>query len=478
MQSLSESRVTFTNSIWSTVAKLERDCLSKGVGHVQQLSSDITRNDPKLDSMMFLRHNLPNWQEPPDLGFEPSPVWHDDATMIVDDAAKVYLRNILGKSKAQRNELKRDVDRKRRDVDKARQVQRDVRAGRDPGRDEVETVRSVFALQESLHESERAWISAEVETATVVAAVGDISVGAQNHDFKAQTFKIPTNCDLCGERIWGLSAKGFDCRGCGYTCHSKCELKVPADCPGEQSKDERKRLKVERQAAAGAALAPAAAAAAAANGSAHPLPEGVAELAGLDRSNTMGSLSSGYAASAKRSVSASSARTPGSDAHPDGGGAELAAPTKKPLIGSMRKNRVVAPPPAAYVNEAPGDLPSSSSRANEPRGKMLYAYQAAGEGELTIDEGTEFTIIEADGASYPSCCKLSTGRRLTRCRRRWLDDRARRRQRGCRTRQLRRGTPRTLPLRSACERQPAGLKALRLVGNWNVSFRRGVHGRS
>ena len=392
MQSLSESRVSFLNSIWSHAANLENETLSRSVGHIQKLSHEIQRNDPRLDSMMFVRHNVPNWQPPPDMAFQPSPVWHDDPNMVVDDAAKVYLRNILSKSKLQRNELKREVDRKRKEVETAKAAQQDARAGRG-SQDEVEAVRAVFALQEDLHETERKWITAEVETSTIVSTVGDISVGAQNHDFKAQTFKIPTNCDLCGDRIWGLSAKGFDCRDCGYTCHSKCELKVPADCPGEQSKDERKKLKAERQAAAAAVhVAPPAA-----NG--HAPPDGVAELPDLGRSNTMNSLSSGFAASAKRSVSTASGTAPAAD-----GTSEVEA--KKPLIsskpGGLRKSRIVAPPPAAYISEAPGNMPPTSSKPAEQHGRMTYPYQASAEGELTMEEGAEVSIVEADGQLSPS----------------------------------------------------------------------------
>ena len=102
--------------------------------------------------------------------------------------------------------------------------------------------------------SSAAVLTAEVETSTITAVVGDLSMYGKSHTFKSETFKIPTNCDLCGDRIWGLSAKGFICNDCGFTCHSKCQLKVPAECPGEQTKEEKKRLKVERQAAATAAV--------------------------------------------------------------------------------------------------------------------------------------------------------------------------------------------------------------------------------
>ena len=337
---------------------------------------------------MFLRHNTGPWQEPRDWVFEPSPVWHDDDAMAVDETAKIFLRNMLSKSKRQTIELKREVEQKRRDVDKVKLLRQNIREGKDK-RDEVEVVRAIFSLQGELHEAERKRLTADIETATITSAVGDISLGANPHNLKSQTFKIPTNCDLCGDRIWGLSAKGFDCRDCGYTCHSKCELKVPADCPGEQSKDEKKKLKAERQASANATVPQI-------NGSG-PLPD-VAEMPTLSRSNTMNSLSSGYAASAQRSVSGTGNRVLADDSSPD------QVPTSQPVASKPspgRRNRVVAPPPTQYVSELPsnGSSAGGTVRSAEQRGSMLYAYGATGDGELTVEEGTEIFIIEPDGTT-------------------------------------------------------------------------------
>ena len=341
---------------------------------------------------MFVRHNITPWQEPQDLAFEPSPVWLDDSAMAVDDAAKVFLRNVLGKSKSQLGDLKQDVDKKRREVEAIQRIRQNIRAGKDK-RDEVELVKAMFSTQEDLHQSERKRLTAEVETFTITAAVGDVSLGAQNHNFKSQTFKIPTNCDLCGDRIWGLSAKGFDCRDCGYTCHSKCELKVPASCPGELSKDERKKVKTERQQAfSGAHLH--------ANGDS---PNGVTELPAMSRSSTMNSLSSGYAASANRSVSGLPTRPPNEETSPERN-------VPRPVISkpnTIRKNRIVAPPPTQYISELPANdlnkrTSSITSNPTEQRGKMLYAYQANGAGEISVKEGDELTIVESDGKNLRS----------------------------------------------------------------------------
>lgn len=380
LQELSESRTTKLNSIWLEAAYLEAATLKRSSEFIGFLTQEIPRNQPVLDSMMFVRHNAGPWVEPPNKLFEPSPVWHDDDAMIVDETAKVFLRNVLGKSKAQLGELRREVDKKRREVESGKKVKQLVREGKDK-RDEVDVVRSIFALQEDLHIVDHKRLTAEVETSTITEAVGDVTLGAKSHNFKSQTFKIPTNCDLCGERIWGLSAKGFDCRDCGYTCHSKCEMKVPATCPGEQTKDEKKKLKAERQAAANTLKSPGLAS------------DSAAELPTMSRSNTMNSLSSGYAVSAHRSVSGTGPKS----------SAEETA-SEKPKSGihvpnMLKKHRTVAPPPTAYISELPGSAANGSltNVSIEQRGRMLYAYDANGDGEVTVSEGKEVIILEPDG---------------------------------------------------------------------------------
>lgn len=376
IQDLNEFRIIKLNGLWTTASQLEEGLMKQSAQIMQGLTQQISRNQPHLDSMMYMRHNLGGFQEPVNNAFEASPLWHDDNLMVVDEPAKVYLRNVLGKSKSQLGELRREVDRKRRDVESVKNLKQKVRNGTEK-KDEVEVVTQLFALQEDLHSVDRKRMTAEVETTTITAAVGDVTLGANNHNFKGQTFKIPTNCDLCGERIWGLSAKGFDCRDCGYTCHSKCEMKVPADCPGEQSKEDRKKLKAERQDAANKLLTPSSA------GGTH-----VAELPDLSRSNTMNSLSS---RSARRSVSGSALEAPAENEQPR-------RPSPSPAPTGGRKNRVVAPPPATYISEPGGHANGSSS---EKKGKMLYPFEGNSEDELTVQEGREVVLLEPDGKSNP-----------------------------------------------------------------------------
>lgn len=375
IQDLNEFRTTKLNGLWTAASRLEQTMLNASQEMMQSLGQEISRNLPHLDSMMYMRHNMGSFQEPPNKEFEASPVWHDDSAMVIDEPAKVYLRNVLGKSKAQLGELRREVDKKRRQVESTKVIKQNIRDGTDK-QDEVEVVRQLFSLQEDLHSVDRQRLTAEIETASITAVVGDVTLGANNHNFKSQTFKIPTNCDLCGERIWGLSAKGFDCRDCGYTCHSKCEMKVPADCPGEKNKEERKKLKAERQEAANKLLSP--------DSAAHP--SHVNDSPDLTRTNTMTSLSSH---SARRSVSGQ--RTPvGEEDVNDAASSHSATPSAAPSSAPRKNHRMVAPPPTSYNND-------SAANGSDKRGKMLYSFEASGDGELSVQEGREVTLVEPDG---------------------------------------------------------------------------------
>ncbi|KAF4120025.1 formin-binding protein 1 [Geosmithia morbida] len=377
LQDLNEFRVLKLNGLWELATGLESHLMKTSQDMMDNLIIEIKRNSPHLDSMMYMRHNMDSFSEPPDKTFEPSPVWHDDGAMITDEMAIIYLRNLLGKSKSSLGDLKRDVDKKRRDVESARRVKQRVREGTEK-KDEVEVVRTLFNLQEDLHSVDRKRLTAEVETSTITTIVGDVTLGAKNHNFKSQTFKIPTNCDLCGERIWGLSAKGFDCRDCGYTCHNKCEMKVPADCPGEQNKDERKKLKAQRQSAANKLLAPVA------SQSTLNVSDGP-ELSRSNTTNTMNSLSSREA----QNSSANAHLNPPEEAAPR---VSISSVTS----GGAPKRRIMAPPPAAYITGGP---PLNGGSKEEKRGKMLYAFEGGGDGELAVGEGRDITMIEEDDGS-------------------------------------------------------------------------------
>lgn len=318
---------------------------------------EIPRNQPHLDSLLFTQHNLPNWQQPADFQFEPSPIWHDDPYLDTSDSSKVFLQNLLTRSKSQIHPLKREAELRKHDLKKLQYARQDIRLGRD-SRNEADIVGAMFNIQEVLHTTDRKLLACTVETAIITETVGDLSITARNHNFKSQTFKIPTNCDLCGDRIWGLSAKGFDCRDCGYTCHNKCEMKVPLTCPGELTKEDKKKMKVARQETANTSKTSLGSVGGPEDGPGGNLGAGDSHQQ-LSRSNTVASFSSRLS-SGETSVTSQK------------GGKRMLAPASIPPLHS----------------------------SSAPHGKMLYGFQGGQEEELTVEAGRDISLVDPDGKFF------------------------------------------------------------------------------
>jgi formin-binding protein 1 len=136
MQDLSELRTHRLNILWTHASSLEQTCLSRTTTICQHSSAEIARNVPILDSTMFVHHNAGQWTEPTDFEFEPSPIWHDDPAIVTDEFAKVFLRNIVSKSREGLNKIKGDVALKQQSVDTLR-----VSIGESPDKEAVSSVK-------------------------------------------------------------------------------------------------------------------------------------------------------------------------------------------------------------------------------------------------------------------------------------------------------------------------------------------------
>lgn len=374
LQEISESRIGALNQVWMRAANLELDTLSATAGLLHENLSEIPRNDPKLDSLMFSRHNETTWQGPPEIGFEPSSVWHDDPALVTDDRAKNFLRNCLTRSKAHRIEQKSQLSKLNGEL---KRVWTGVEQARNHGgdADEGEATKALFQVQEFVHESTRQLVTAETEIHTITSAVGDISVGARNHPFKPDTFKIPSQCDFCGDKIWGISAKGVICQDCGYTCHLKCQMKSPADCPGEQTKEEKKKLKQERQEYV--------------HSMAHLTISDSASTVGLSAAN-VSQRSLTLPGGVGRARSESDSR-PDEESHPTPPGlaSTPASGSRKVTPVGRTQRRVLAPPPPMDSHQNGG--------FEHVKGKALYSYEAAGPDQITVHENDDVVMVEPDG---------------------------------------------------------------------------------
>ncbi|KAF3160068.1 hypothetical protein TWF225_007925 [Orbilia oligospora] len=383
LQDLNETRVQAMNTVWKLSCNMESAALIRCSDHMKKMHAEIERNLPHLDSLMFIAHNQPQdgWREPPDFFFEPSPIWHDTDDIVVDEAARVWLQNKIAKSQTGLISYRTEVEKRRKDVE-SMQVKREKARGSSESQagrttaEEMDILRNLLNGQEELAAVNSKRVALETEVDTVRQACGDIDKNAHSHKFKSTSFKIPTSCDLCHEKIWGLSAKGMTCKDCGFNCHAKCEMRVAANCPGPLDKTAKKALKDVRQNRGSVSI-----------DKLSELPASNGSSIGVNRSNTVTSVSTNSTATVERSGTVKSTAT-----------TSTAATSTAPSASSSKPpaRRVLAPPPAAYIAE----LPADEAVPDGPKAKMLYSYTAGGDGEISVGEGKEVIIVQPDDGGW------------------------------------------------------------------------------
>lgn len=185
LQDLNEAKVSKVNSIWLSSSILEKESNDKINEFVNSIDVVVKQNLPKLDTAMFVKHNLANWVEPADFNYIPSQIWHDDEQMIVNDssladlkvklnnAGKIYenYTNICNDEKQSVEELL--VKRNKLVGDTFNEVQ--IKSPEDYQDFEDLLVKSITNLQKFTNDDTKRVI-AEVQIETIQAATGDIDM--------------------------------------------------------------------------------------------------------------------------------------------------------------------------------------------------------------------------------------------------------------------------------------------------------------
>ncbi|KAH9890020.1 hypothetical protein C8Q73DRAFT_706343 [Cubamyces lactineus] len=199
--------------------------------HLTATEAALDAVSPQADQDLFIDYNVAPFAPPPDWTFEPSSVHYDHGEMSVEPAPKVYLQNRLSRCRAKIEELDVVLTSKRREAEQLKKLVAAYSSNATLG-NVNEVLDNYLDAQHELTFYAMSGVVLSAESETISAALqGD--EGAQSpHSFKSSSFSIPTTCAYCKSSIWGLSKQGKTCKACGISVHSKCELKIPADCTG------------------------------------------------------------------------------------------------------------------------------------------------------------------------------------------------------------------------------------------------------
>ncbi|KAG2010325.1 hypothetical protein CC2G_013159 [Coprinopsis cinerea AmutBmut pab1-1] len=222
-------------------AKILEHCQTLQIQHldtvksrIQNVQARLNAVDPVKDEELFINHNIRPFSEPLDWKFEPCAGHYDTDAMSVEPVPKVFIQNKLRRCKEKLQELQPLINAKKSEVG---QLERQVQ-----GYQPDHQLGKIDDLVDSYLEAEHQliyYLNSEhilkAEKDTIVATIGS-DVGSQSpHQFKSSSFSIPTHCGYCKSSIWGLSKQGKTCKACGVSVHTRCELKIPANCGQEDT---------------------------------------------------------------------------------------------------------------------------------------------------------------------------------------------------------------------------------------------------
>ncbi|KIY45574.1 hypothetical protein FISHEDRAFT_49111 [Fistulina hepatica ATCC 64428] len=189
--------------------------------------------DPEKDFKLFVEYNVRPFSAPVDWSFEPCATYYDTDEISLEPQPKIFLQNKLSRSRGKLAELEPVILSKERDLEKLQRLVATYEA--DPSLGSLdEMTEKYFDSKHQLVFSRTSKAMLEAEIGVLSSALGGDFGDQRPHSFKSTSFSIPTHCGYCKSSIWGLSKQGKSCQLCGLSVHSKCELKVPADCLGSK----------------------------------------------------------------------------------------------------------------------------------------------------------------------------------------------------------------------------------------------------
>ncbi|ABN64971.2 predicted protein [Scheffersomyces stipitis CBS 6054] len=107
LQELNESRVGLINKLLKNASIIERNANDEVKNTLHLIDQTIDQNNPKLDTAMFIKHNVSDWKEPADFYFIPSSIWHDDEELVIKEPEFTNLKKRLSEALGRHSQFER-----------------------------------------------------------------------------------------------------------------------------------------------------------------------------------------------------------------------------------------------------------------------------------------------------------------------------------------------------------------------------------
>jgi len=229
-----------------------KEICSRQIEYEKELFNNINeKNDEILrslnsinvskDSTIYLRCYSKEWTKPEPIPFIPTTHWEDKEELVVDSQTSVVLKNMVQKGNERMYKINLDINSKTSEYKKFEMICNSYDNNSNYSKGEIDIIKNKkMDIMENIIMATNIKLICEVQINEISKYLGNNGPKVERqHVFKPKKIINPTICDYCKEKLWG---KAYTCQLCTFSCHIKCEIKVPLECNGVKTK--RKSLRI------------------------------------------------------------------------------------------------------------------------------------------------------------------------------------------------------------------------------------------
>ncbi|CAE6398076.1 unnamed protein product [Rhizoctonia solani] len=373
-------------------------------GHLESVRRSVANTqaalnavDPLQDQKLYASFNRRPFSKPENWTFEPCDRYYDTPEVVTEPEPKILLQNKLQRARQKLVEIVPQIEDKSRDVARLNKLVASYEANPALGNyDEV--WENLLEASHQLTDLELIRVGYQAEMQVISSALGGDEGARKPHEFKSTSFSIPAPCGYCKTNIWGLSKPGKTCRNCGISVHTRCELKMPAECGIAPELSPSKANSLARASSINS-VAPSVSSVASAtspiggnpprtNVLSRPMPP-AASAPPASNSPTKAKVLYSYAATSEFEVSITEGTTI-QVVEPDDGSGWVKVVNEQGVEGLVPATYIEVVTPALNKRRAPP--PPTRSAPAAKLVKALYSYEAQGDDELSLKEGTTYEL--------------------------------------------------------------------------------------
>jgi hypothetical protein len=183
LQDVNEFKTIQMNKILTITASTEINKNNKNIKALESTIEVIKENKPQLDTAMFIKHNLTEWQEPQDFYYVPSSIWHDDDHFVAGESEMQALKRTLALAHKTQSKLDDAIESEREKLNSLTTQKTETKSKEGDEFDfklGLNTVNGYLTTLSQFVVDENMKVAAQVEIETIGNNVGDKDLSIDN----------------------------------------------------------------------------------------------------------------------------------------------------------------------------------------------------------------------------------------------------------------------------------------------------------